>query len=91
MDIAAAADSLSRRTERQAAALSQTVGAMDELGEAIARNNASARSANALAQSASTVATAGAQADFDRRTMHRGDAPFGLRQDGAAQAPFLPS
>lgn len=36
-------------------------------------------------------ATAGAQADFDRRTMHRGDAPFGLRQDGAAQSPFLPS
>ena len=36
-------------------------------------------------------ATAGAQADFDRRTMHRGDAPFGLREDGAAQAPFLHS
>lgn len=36
-------------------------------------------------------ATVGAQADFDRRTMHRGDAPLGLREDGAAQAPFLPS
>ncbi|MGG7603081.1 methyl-accepting chemotaxis protein [Massilia sp. BKSP1R2A-1] len=61
-EIADGNQDLSRRTERQAAALSQTVGAMDELGEAIARNNASARSANALAQSASTVATAGAQA-----------------------------
>ncbi|MGH8853532.1 MAG: methyl-accepting chemotaxis protein [Telluria sp.] len=53
---------LSRRTERQASALRQTVAAMDELTGAISQNNASARSANVLAKSASTVATEGAQA-----------------------------
>ena len=61
-DIADGNQDLSRRTERQAASLRQTVGAMEELSEAIARNNASARSANALAQSASTVAARSAQA-----------------------------
>jgi methyl-accepting chemotaxis protein len=61
-EIADGNQDLSRRTERQATALRQTVGAMEELSEAIARNNASARSANALAQSASTVATRSAQA-----------------------------
>ncbi|SFD07619.1 methyl-accepting chemotaxis protein [Massilia yuzhufengensis] len=53
---------LSRRTERQASALRQTVVAMDELSSAISQNNASARSANVLAKSASTVATRGADA-----------------------------
>ncbi|WP_288380967.1 methyl-accepting chemotaxis protein [uncultured Massilia sp.] len=53
---------LSRRTERQAAALSQTVGAMDALLAAIARNNDSARSANALIQAASSVASRSAGA-----------------------------
>ncbi|MFC0254267.1 methyl-accepting chemotaxis protein [Massilia consociata] len=53
---------LSRRTERQATALRQTVGAMEELTGAIAQNNASAQEANALAQSASHVATRSAQA-----------------------------
>ncbi len=53
---------LSRRTERQASALTQTVAAMQELSEAIARNNASAHDANLLAQSASQVAAKSAQA-----------------------------
>ena len=53
---------LSLRTERQASALSETVAAMQDLSEAIARNNASARDANLLAQSASQVATRSAQA-----------------------------
>ncbi|WP_292043898.1 methyl-accepting chemotaxis protein [Massilia sp. UBA6681] len=61
-EIADGNQDLSRRTERQAASLRQTVGAMEELREAIDRNNASARSANALAQSASNVATRSAQA-----------------------------
>ncbi|MGI4719191.1 MAG: methyl-accepting chemotaxis protein [Janthinobacterium lividum] len=61
-EIADGNQDLSRRTERQATALRQTVGAMEELSEAIARNNASARSANALAQSASSVANRSAQA-----------------------------
>ncbi|MDN4061435.1 methyl-accepting chemotaxis protein [Massilia sp. YIM B02769] len=53
---------LSQRTERQATALRQTVGAMDALLEAIAENNASSRHANSLAQTASNVAGEGAQA-----------------------------
>ncbi len=61
-EIAEGNQDLSRRTERQASNLRQTVGAMEELAEAIARNNASARSANVLAQSASNVATRSAQA-----------------------------
>ncbi|MCC2972072.1 methyl-accepting chemotaxis protein [Massilia sp. IC2-476] len=61
-DIADGNLDLSRRTERQASALQQTVSTMEELSEAIARNNASARSANRLAQSASQVATRSAQA-----------------------------
>ena len=61
-DIADGNHDLSRRTERQAGALTQTVAAMQELTEAIARNNASARDANRLAQSASNVATRSAQA-----------------------------
>ena len=61
-EIADGNQDLSRRTERQASSLRQTVGAMEELSEAIARNNASARAANALAQSASNVATRSAQA-----------------------------
>ena len=61
-EIADGNQDLSRRTERQASSLRQTVGAMEELSQAIAQNNASARSANALAQSASNVATRSAQA-----------------------------
>jgi len=61
-DIADGNHDLSRRTERQATALQQTVGTMEALSEAIARNNASARSANQLAQSASQVAARSAQA-----------------------------
>ena len=53
---------LSRRTERQATALEQTVAAMHDLTDAIARNNANAQEANTLAQSASQVAREGAQA-----------------------------
>ena len=53
---------LSARTELQAGALKQTAAAMTELTEAIARNNASARRANVLAQDASNVAGEGARA-----------------------------
>ncbi len=53
---------LSRRTERQASALKETVGAMQELTDAISQNNQSAQKANALAQSASGVAIEGAEA-----------------------------
>jgi len=53
---------LSQRTERQAASLRQTVGAMEALTDAIADNNASAQQANALAQTASNVAGEGAAA-----------------------------
>jgi len=61
-EIAEGNQDLSARTERQADALRQTVSAMDELSEAIASNNANARQANALAQTASGVASEGAQA-----------------------------
>ena len=61
-EIAEGNQDLSTRTERQADALRQTVVAMDELSEAIASNNANAKNANALAQTASGVATEGARA-----------------------------
>ena len=32
--------------------------------------------------------TVGAEADFDRRLAHRGDAPFGLRESDVQQAAF---
>ncbi|MFC5512289.1 methyl-accepting chemotaxis protein [Massilia jejuensis] len=61
-EIAAGNQDLSQRTESQAGALRQTVLAIDELTGAIASNNSSARDANLLAQSASTVAGEGAAA-----------------------------
>ena len=61
-EIAVGNQDLSSRTERQADALRQTVAAMEELSDAIASNNANARQANALAQTASGVATEGARA-----------------------------
>jgi len=61
-EIADGNQDLSERTERQADALRQTVAAMGELSQAIASNNVNARQANALAQTASGVATQGAQA-----------------------------
>jgi methyl-accepting chemotaxis protein len=61
-EIAEGNQDLSIRTERQADALRETVTAMDELSDAIASNNANAQQANALAQTASGVATEGAQA-----------------------------
>ncbi|MFC5462355.1 methyl-accepting chemotaxis protein [Massilia niabensis] len=61
-DIADGNHDLSRRTERQAGALQQTVAAMTELTGAIARNNASTQEANTLAQSAAQAAIAGAHA-----------------------------
>jgi len=61
-DIAEGNQDLSNRTERQADALRQTVTAMEQLSDAIAGNNASARQANALAQTASGVALEGAHA-----------------------------
>ena len=61
-EIAQGNHDLSQRTERQAGALRQTVLAMEQLTGAIASNNGSARDANLLAQSASTVAGEGAAA-----------------------------
>ncbi|KQQ89294.1 methyl-accepting chemotaxis protein [Massilia sp. Leaf139] len=61
-EIAAGNQDLSQRTERQAGALRQTVQAMEALTAAIASNNDSAREANLLAQSATTVAGEGAAA-----------------------------
>jgi methyl-accepting chemotaxis protein len=61
-EIAEGNQDLSQRTERQAGALRQTVVAMEELADAIASNNNSARDANLLAQSASQVAGEGAAA-----------------------------
>ena len=61
-EIADGNQDLSRRTERQASSLRQTVSAMEELSQAIVRNSASARSANSLARSASHVAIRSAQA-----------------------------
>ena len=61
-EIAAGNQDLSQRTERQAGNLRQTALAMEALTGAIASNNDSARDANLLAQSASTVAGEGAAA-----------------------------
>ena len=52
---------LSGRTEQQASALQQTAATMEELGTTVRGNADSARQANQLAQSASTVAAQGGQ------------------------------
>ena len=55
-EIAAGNADLSARTERQAGALIETAGAMEELTAAVASNDASTAEANKLAHAASSVA-----------------------------------
>ncbi|MFX5785546.1 methyl-accepting chemotaxis protein, partial [Acinetobacter baumannii] len=50
---------LSERTEQQAETLEKTVAAMEELTAAVRRNADNARQANALAGSASDIASEG--------------------------------
>jgi methyl-accepting chemotaxis protein len=52
---------LSGRTEKQAAALQQTAGTMEELGTTVRHNADSAHQANQLAQGASSVAAQGGE------------------------------
>ncbi|GAB2737843.1 methyl-accepting chemotaxis protein [Melaminivora jejuensis] len=52
---------LSGRTESQASALEQTAASMEELGSTVRQNADNARTANQLAQSASTVAVQGGE------------------------------
>ena len=59
--IAQGNNDLSGRTEAQASALEQTAAAMEELGTTVKLNADSARQANQLAQSASTVARQGGE------------------------------
>jgi methyl-accepting chemotaxis protein len=58
-EIADANHDLSARTEQQASALEQTSASMEELGATVKQNADSARTANQLAMSASTVAQQG--------------------------------
>ena len=58
-EIAQGNNDLSDRTEQQAAALEETAASMAELGSTVGQNADSARQANSLAQSASTVAIRG--------------------------------
>ena len=57
--IAQGNNDLSSRTESQASALEQTAAAMEQLGSTVHQNADNARTANQLAQSASTVAVQG--------------------------------
>ncbi|WP_119965155.1 methyl-accepting chemotaxis protein [Simplicispira lacusdiani] len=61
-EIAQGNQDLSARTESQASALEQTAASMEELGATVRQNADSARLANELAQSASTVAARGGDA-----------------------------
>jgi len=60
-EIAQGNQDLSQRTERQASALQETSASMEELGTTVARNSESARIANDLALSASTIAQQGGE------------------------------
>ena len=60
-EIAQGNHDLSSRTESQASALEQTAASMEELGSTVNQNADSARTANQLAQSASTVAIQGGE------------------------------
>jgi len=60
-EIAQGNNDLSDRTEQQAAALEQTAASMSELGSTVGQNADSARQANQLAQTASTVAVRGGE------------------------------
>ena len=59
--IAQGNNDLSSRTESQASALEQTAAAMEQLGSTVHQNADNARTANQLAQSASTVAVKGGE------------------------------
>ena len=58
-EIAEGNNDLSARTEQQASALEETAASMEELGSTVKQNADSARLANQLAQSASTIAIEG--------------------------------
>ncbi len=60
-EIAQGNNDLSARTEQQAAALQQTSASMSELGSTVNQNADSARQANQLAMTASTVAVKGGE------------------------------
>ena len=60
-EIATGNDDLSARTEQQASALEQTAASMEELGSTVKQNADNARTANQLAQKASTIATQGGE------------------------------
>ena len=60
-EIAQGNNDLSARTESQASALEQTAASMEELGSTVKKNADSARTANQLAMSASTVAVRGGE------------------------------
>lgn len=59
--IAAGNQDLSSRTEQQAASLQETAASMEQLTSTVKQNAENARTANQLAQSASTAAAAGGQ------------------------------
>ena len=61
LDIASGNADLARRTESQAASLDRTTHAMDELTGAVRQNAANASQANALVESASSIATRGGE------------------------------
>lgn len=61
---------LSTRTENQASALEQTAAAMEELNSTVQNNAQNARQANALAQSASTVAKQGGRCGVESGGHH---------------------
>ena len=58
-EIAEGNNDLSARTEQQASALEQTAASMEQLGSTVKQNAVSARTANQLAMSASTIAQEG--------------------------------
>jgi methyl-accepting chemotaxis protein-1 (serine sensor receptor) len=60
-EIAQGNNDLSARTESQASALEQTTASMEELGSTVKQNADSARTANQLAMSASTIAVRGGE------------------------------
>ena len=60
-EIAQGNHDLSSRTETQASALQQTAASMEQLGSTVSQNAGSAQQANALAQSASTIAIRGGE------------------------------
>jgi len=61
LDIASGNADLARRTESQAASLDRTTHAMDELTGAVRQNAVNASQANALVESASSIATRGGE------------------------------